>query len=131
MNPEFTSTIAVYAAHLEAAGRIALQKSAQAQKAQDPYSDSNVRFSQPLSKTSSGSPAAIYCLNLMVFFRRFEGGRMADDVDLIMSLYDPKEARFITENYVVRYATHTVNIPTNIAVIDRYHITTSMIRQND
>lgn len=103
MNPEFTSTIAVYAAHVEAAERIALQKSAQAQKAQDPYSESNARFSQPLSRTNSSSPAITYCLNLMVFFRRFESGKMADDVDLIMSLYDPKEARFITENYVVRW----------------------------
>lgn len=110
MNPEFTSTIAVYFAHVEAAERIALQKSAQAQMAQDPYSynitNNNQRFSQRSSGANSSSSSAnlgtTHCLNVMVVFRRFEGGKLTDDVDLIMSLYDPKEARFITENYVVR-----------------------------
>ena len=94
MNPEFTSTIAVHRAHLDASERIALQRSAQAQKQQDPYN--------AVGAYNRSSMSATYCHNLMVIFRRFEGGKITDDVDLIMSLYDPREGRFITENYVVR-----------------------------
>ncbi|XP_028968827.1 dedicator of cytokinesis protein 1 [Galendromus occidentalis] len=95
MNPKYTSTIAVHRAHLEASERIALQRSAQAQKQQDPYNAIGVY--------NRASMSATYCHNLMVIFRRFEGGKISDDVDLIMSLYDPREGRFITENYVVRW----------------------------
>ncbi|CAN7990561.1 unnamed protein product [Ixodes hexagonus] len=83
LNPDVTSTIDLYRAHLEAAQRIKQMSSAQ---------------------SDIGSPkiSSRYCHNLFVVVKNFVC-RIGDDADLLMTLYDAKEQKFISENYFVQW----------------------------
>lgn len=86
LNSETTSTIEFFRAHEFAMRRIKLSM-----KATDRNSGSN---------NSSKAPNYIY--NLLVSVRNFVC-RIGDDADLIVSLFDGREMKFISENYLVRW----------------------------
>ncbi|EEC03304.1 dock-1, putative, partial [Ixodes scapularis] len=83
LNPDVTSTIDLYRAHLEAAQRIKQMSSAQ-------------------SDMGSPKTSSRYCHNLFVVLKNFVC-RIGDDADLLMTLYDAKEQKFISENYFVQW----------------------------
>ncbi|CAN8023877.1 unnamed protein product, partial [Ixodes persulcatus] len=83
LNPDVTSTIDLYRAHLEAAQRIKQMSSAQ-------------------SDIGSPKTSSRYCHNLFVVLKNFVC-RIGDDADLLMTLYDAKEQKFISENYFVQW----------------------------
>lgn len=84
LNPDVTSTIDLYRAHVDATKRIKQMSSTQ---------------------LDIGSPKASshYCHNLFVVVKNFVC-RIGDDADLLMTLYDAKEQKFISENYYVQWA---------------------------
>ncbi|XP_076317091.1 dedicator of cytokinesis protein myoblast city isoform X3 [Tachypleus tridentatus] len=85
LNPDTTSSISLYRAHEAATRRIKQQMSVSKLDIQN--------------QTSS----YCYCHSLYVTVKNFVC-RVGDDADLLMTLYDAKESRFISENYLVKWA---------------------------
>ncbi|KAI8499441.1 Dedicator of cytokinesis protein 2 [Branchiostoma belcheri] len=83
LDPETTGTISLYRAHETATERIQREKSMQGV--------------QRLSQTQATSH------NLYVVVKNFVC-RVGEDADVFMALYDAKENRFISENYVVSWS---------------------------
>ncbi|XP_064466141.1 dedicator of cytokinesis protein 1-like [Ornithodoros turicata] len=83
LNPDVTSTIDLYRAHVDATKRIKQMSSTQ------------------LDITSHKS-SSHYCHNLFVVVKNFVC-RIGDDADLLMTLYDAKEQKLISESYFVQW----------------------------
>lgn len=83
LNPDVTSTIDLYRAHLEATKRIKQMSSTQLD-------------------VGSSRMSSHYCHNLFAVVKNFVC-RIGDDADLLMTLYDAKEQKFISENYFVQW----------------------------
>lgn len=87
LNPETTSSIDLFRAHEAATKRI---------KELMVVGSQNDRNSGGLSKV------AHYNHNLYVTVINFVC-RVGEDADLLMALYDGKDAKFITENYLIKW----------------------------
>lgn len=89
LNPEITSTIDLYRAHESATKRI--------KQLMDGNHDR-----QSGSSFASSLSNAHYNHNLFVTVVNFVC-RIGEDADLLMSLYDGKDMKFISENYLVKW----------------------------
>lgn len=88
LDPDTTSTIQLFRQHEEALDRIKME---QVEKEKDEL-------------TSMKWPQTF---NIYVMLRNFVC-RIGEDADLLMSLYDAKHAKFISENYVVKWSKESV-----------------------
>lgn len=82
LNPEITSTIDLYRSHEEATQRI--------------------RQIGMSNDSKSQRSSTRYNHNLYVTVKNFVC-RIGEDSDLLMTLYDGKEGKFISENYMVKW----------------------------
>ncbi|GIY32804.1 dedicator of cytokinesis protein 1 [Caerostris extrusa] len=87
LNPDITSTIDLYRAHESATQRIKLM-------ANNSVDDEDNRNQKSLS---------MYVHSFYVTVKNFVC-RIGDDADLLMTLYDAKEGRCISENYLVKWS---------------------------
>ena len=82
LNPEITSTIDLFRAHEQATQRI-----------KQNYAGFDSKSQKPTTK---------YIHNLLVTVNHFTC-RIGEDSDLLLTLYDARENKFISENYLVQW----------------------------
>lgn len=86
LNPETTSTIEFFRAHEFAMKRI----------------KSNMKSTDRNSGSNNACNAPNYIYSLLVSVRNFVC-RIGDDADLIVALFDGRDMKFISENYLVKW----------------------------
>ncbi|XP_046888131.1 dedicator of cytokinesis protein 1 [Hypomesus transpacificus] len=91
LDPELTSTISLFRAH-EAASR-QIEERIQEEKSQK----QNIDLSRQAKFASTPSFALFVTLKNVVC-------KIGEDAEVLMSLYDPVESKFISENYLVRWS---------------------------
>ncbi|CAH2275042.1 dedicator of cytokinesis 5 isoform X1 [Pelobates cultripes] len=90
LDPDETSVITLYRSHESASRRI------------DERIQEETCHLQPLDSWSPAMLHAAHTYSLYVNLKNFVCN-MAEDAELLMSLYDPDNSRFISENYLVRW----------------------------
>ncbi|XP_071089559.1 dedicator of cytokinesis protein 1-like isoform X4 [Haliotis cracherodii] len=101
LNPESTSVIEVYRCHVNAAERIRRQTSAV--------------ISEEISKQVS----LPLTFNLFVMLRNFVC-KIGEDADILMNLFDAKEGKFISENYLVKWSKE--GVPKDIEMLNNFRV---------
>ncbi|XP_070212219.1 dedicator of cytokinesis protein 1-like isoform X7 [Littorina saxatilis] len=100
LDPTKHSTIEIYRRHVDAAEQIRKRSSMH-------ESESETRPSWPSS------------FNLYVMLRNFVC-KIGEDADILMNIFDSKEGRFISENYLVRWSKH--GVPKDIDMLNNFRV---------
>lgn len=80
---------------------------------------SNITKTDRNSGNGSSSKAPNYIYNLLVNVRNFVC-RIGDDADLIVSLFDGREMKFISENYLVEWGRD--GLVKNLDLLDKLNV---------
>ncbi|XP_055899924.1 dedicator of cytokinesis protein 1-like isoform X3 [Biomphalaria glabrata] len=100
LNPEQSSIIEIYRRHVEAAERI--------------HKETNKRDSD--IETRPNWPSSF---NLFVMLRNFVC-KIGEDSDIMMNLFDAKEEKFISENYLVKWGKQ--GVPKDLDMINNFRV---------
>ncbi|XP_059148668.1 dedicator of cytokinesis protein 1-like isoform X3 [Physella acuta] len=101
LNPDQSSIIELYKRHVEAADRI------QKETCNKRYSDLETRPNWPSS------------FNVYVMLRNFVC-KIGEDSDIMINLFDAKEEKFISENYLVKWSKQ--GVPKDIDMINNFRV---------
>lgn len=108
LNPDVTSTIHLYRQHEIATLRIQREKVRRFEFNRN----QTILFNRPIivstllqvqREVKAKRSSSHFSHSLFVTVKNFVC-RIGEDADVLMTLYDPREGRFISENYVVKWA---------------------------
>ncbi|XP_056005673.1 dedicator of cytokinesis protein 1-like isoform X3 [Ostrea edulis] len=100
LNPDDTSVIELYKQHETASDRIRMEQNT-------------------VSKDRDSSITGPQTFNLFVQLRNFVC-RIGEDADILMSLYDAKFSKFISENYIVHWSKD--GVPKDIEMLNNFRV---------